>query len=270
MSKYPFLGLGFNSWSAKFGRSDSILWTPAELDGVQLWLDADDSSTIVYNKETSLVTDWHDKSGNNRHATQGAGANQPTYTTAGLNGKNVLTFSGDYLTIPSAESDYFAYQSAFIVYSDTSTASFVTPLGGKYGGSAGGPYHGYNDETQIFSAQYTSSITRNGDNFKNGTDIGDGLSTPRPGSTPAIFSYIPTGQFNNPRRLGVIGADFADSANRGITGLIAEIIILEGDPDLNDPSDTNRKKIEGYLAHNWGLAGDLSSDHPYKSSAPAK
>ena len=29
-----------------------------------------------------------------------------------------------------------------------------------------------------------------------------------------------------------------------------------------------REKIEGYLAHKWGLTGELPTDHPYKNDAP--
>ena len=32
------------------------------------------------------------------------------------------------------------------------------------------------------------------------------------------------------------------------------------------PSDI--EKAEGYLAHKWGLEGNLPDDHPYKNSAP--
>ena len=33
-------------------------------------------------------------------------------------------------------------------------------------------------------------------------------------------------------------------------------------------SDADRQRIEGYLAHKWGLTGDLASGHPYKTAAP--
>jgi len=239
------------------------LWTAAELGGVQVWLDASDASTITLNGST--VSQCDDKSGNNRHATQATASNQPTYTTAGLNGKNVLTFSnagGTYLSVPGGVSDYFAYQSAFIVYSDTSTAAYTTALGGRYVAATRAAYHGHIDNSQLFHATFTSAETRNGDNFKNGTDIGDGTSTARP-STPAIFSFVATGQFDVDRRFQTIGADAAVPTSRGITGLIAEVILLE-----NAASAADRQKTEGYLAHKWGLTADLPSDHPYKSSAP--
>jgi hypothetical protein len=45
-------------------------------------------------------------------------------------------------------------------------------------------------------------------------------------------------------------------------GLIGEIIII------NSVENTVRQKVEGYLAHKWGIESELPSDHPYKNSAP--
>lgn len=33
-------------------------------------------------------------------------------------------------------------------------------------------------------------------------------------------------------------------------------------------SNSDREKVEGYLAHKWGLSGSLTSGHPYKSAPP--
>lgn len=33
-------------------------------------------------------------------------------------------------------------------------------------------------------------------------------------------------------------------------------------------SSSNRERLEGYLAHQWGLAGNLPAGHPYKSTPP--
>jgi len=44
---------------------------------------------------------------------------------------------------------------------------------------------------------------------------------------------------------------------------IFEVIVIE------DGADTALSQIiEGYLAHKWGLAAYLPTDHPYKSTAP--
>jgi hypothetical protein len=47
------------------------------------------------------------------------------------------------------------------------------------------------------------------------------------------------------------------------SGHIAEIILIE-----RAVSDTERQKIEGYLAHKWGLEANLPIDHTYKTDAP--
>lgn len=49
-------------------------WTPAQVTGVDIYLDANKGVTI----SLGAVTDWIDQSGNGRHFTQGTGANRPT------------------------------------------------------------------------------------------------------------------------------------------------------------------------------------------------
>ena len=52
------------------------------------------------------------------------------------------------------------------------------------------------------------------------------------------------------------------SANRELDGKFMELMIFNS-------NDTNLAiKAEGYLAHKWGLEGDLDSGHPYKNSGP--
>ena len=47
-------------------------------------------------------------------------------------------------------------------------------------------------------------------------------------------------------------------------GFLFEAIIY-----LSDTYDSvEREKIEGYLAHKWGLTSDLPSNHPYKNNPP--
>lgn len=54
-------------------------WTPAQIT-TALWFDASDSSTIT--TVSGAVSQWNDKSGNNRHATQAAASERPLLTTA--------------------------------------------------------------------------------------------------------------------------------------------------------------------------------------------
>lgn len=72
-------------------------FTPATIANLALWFDAADTATITH--VAGAVSQWNDKSGNARHATQATGANQPTTGTRTVNGRNVLDFDGtnDYL-----------------------------------------------------------------------------------------------------------------------------------------------------------------------------
>ena len=64
------------------------LWRPNALAGsLALWLDAEDTASITLNGMT--VSQWSDKSGNERHATQPTAASQPTWAT----GANLLQWS---------------------------------------------------------------------------------------------------------------------------------------------------------------------------------
>ena len=46
-------------------------------------------------------------------------------------------------------------------------------------------------------------------------------------------------------------------------GTLYEILIYNTDLSVD-----RRQKIEGYLAHKWGIPMNLPNGHPYKSSAP--
>ena len=48
-----------------------------------------------------------------------------------------------------------------------------------------------------------------------------------------------------------------------LDGQVAEVVVIDGALD-----EQTRQKIEGYLAHKWGLAASLPAEHPYKDSAP--
>lgn len=61
-------------------------WTPAKVP-TALWLDAADASTITLNNLT--VSQWSDKSGNQRHVLQSTAANQPLY----IKGQNTILWS---------------------------------------------------------------------------------------------------------------------------------------------------------------------------------
>ena len=59
--------------------------------------------------------------------------------------------------------------------------------------------------------------------------------------------------------------------NRGgvhLDGRMAEYFHVAGAPGTGSTDISDVQKAEGYLAHKWGLEGNLPVSHPYKSSAP--
>lgn len=70
---------------------------PPVIGGCKLWLDA---TKGVTKDGSNLVSQWNDQSGNGNHATQGTGANQPTWTDSAINGLPAISFDGtaDYLS----------------------------------------------------------------------------------------------------------------------------------------------------------------------------
>jgi hypothetical protein len=62
----------------------------------------------------------------------------------------------------------------------------------------------------------------------------------------------------------VISLGVNTNGNGGFwTGYMGDFIVMSG-----TLSETNRMKIEGYLAHKWGLESVLPSTHPHKTTAP--
>lgn len=83
-----------------------------------LWLDAADTSTITSSGSPATVSQWDDKSGYGRHATQATSANQPITGATTKNGLNIIDFNGSSsfmttssFTVPQPATYFFAYAS---------------------------------------------------------------------------------------------------------------------------------------------------------------
>ena len=74
-----------NKWGAAF--------QPPNVLGLQAWYDAADSGTFTYSSGT-VVSQWGDKSGNNRHLTQATTLNQPNRNGT-RNGLSTVVFDGN-------------------------------------------------------------------------------------------------------------------------------------------------------------------------------
>jgi len=240
-------------------------WSPLAL-APKLWLDAADTDTITLNGST--VSQWDDKSGLNRHATQATAGNQPANTPAGLDGKRVLTFDGsnDFFSV---DLDFLANvsHSAFIVtkptiysniYGAATAAAGAKSLHIGFNGSA-------NYRMNFWANDYGPALTANfraGSanilNFAWTSGIGKQIFA-NGGSEGSNTNAGTIGTMSGGGRIG-----HTTTASHGaFGGDIAEFIILTGTVNLAD-----RESLEGYLAHKWGLTGWLPTNHTYKTNGP--
>lgn len=268
-------------------------WTPTKI-ATALWLDAADASTLVLNG--SKVSQWRDKSGNNNHLSQATTVLQPEYQAiGGANGGPTISIENSYilgdiisptrLRNMSAIDVIMVLESAIAALPDAPNMSFwgytrtASSAPWFWWGSSTGALAGEtlvffysvgaNTDPRIGSTTYsrpantlqifnTRNSTLGTSAFSDGSPVNLNLSNIISTSTntaPASISLasdsFTLGGTGNPDNVG------------SNTGKICEVVVSD-----SLFSNDNRQRIEGYLAHKWGITANLPSDHPYKSAAP--
>lgn len=234
--------------------AQGMLWTPAVLQCEAWW---DGTNGVTWG--STGASSWVDRTGKYT-ASQSTSANQPTLTS--VNGIPCLLFGGSaFMTVTIND-----HRGVLLVYRDSTTVVWTTFFGGIYDGTSA-PYHGNGSnegpapyEGKLFSSLYTATETLNGTNRRNGTSIGDGLSTPRP-STLCVQSHIPTAAFTSTRALTHIGCDPFSPPSRAIIGEMPELIVLRSGASTREVG-----LIEGYFSWKWGI--HLAADHPFANRPP--
>lgn len=248
-------------------------WNPKFIE-TALWLDAADASTIT--ESGGAVSQWDDKSGNNRHVTQATSAKQPTYSATGLNSKPTIDFDGTDDFLKNATFEPAGALTCFLVFNrDSIQGAFVNA----------NRTNGIFEINGGFSGSYRNiTFTATGDiniNPSTGFDIAGGgtsqntiLGIQYDGSGSSATDFI--------ARLDGTGQSIVSSGALGFAaetgfsigarpvqnlayynGRISELIFIQSQVSL-----LNLQKIEGYLAHKWGLTANLPADHPYKTVEP--
>ncbi len=240
-------------------------FTPTQISGCQLWLDAADVNTLSLRGTT--VTQWRDKSGNGRNTTQVTGT--VTYSNSGLS----ITTADSYLTGSFGGSDYTGTTlTCFIVASMNSASGSVGRLLslGKVGTQDWNnlaSFEAFGRGGGLVLRNYRNSLT--------------------PASAPSIPAYATpflatSGQTSTLMFISVnggtlstqaisgafainayrIGADlFFEDASEQFNGILNEIVVY-----FSELSVIQTQQLEGYLAWKWNLQANLPSTHPYKSS----
>ena len=230
----------------------SLPFSPRNISGLTLWLDAADISTLTVSG--SNVSSWRDKSGNNNNATQPTLANQPTIGTL-LNGLNVLDFTGTqpYFSFPTIS---FTNITVFTIFRNTTLRAYCSPL-------FIGPFFFFFTDGAGNNLYGTGRLGINGEGII--SQAAAGITTTNyllyslnltVGGTDIVNFYINgrnTANFNGSASGGRSYYQVGSTDSVGATtGFIAEILVYNG--VLNN---SQRQQVEGYLAHKWGLASSL-------------
>lgn len=258
--------VGIGGFAVSKAKGPTGMWTPAAL-GANLgnWYDAADAGTFTLSGTS--ITQWNDKSGNNRHATQSVAANKPTYTANSLNGQAVVTFDGsnDSFSVPAFTGSRI--QSTLVVFKTSNAALNQHILDESnslaYGGglyvrivNTGKCRYWAQDANPVTDT--TTSLTAGDYCILGGVEATSSRSIIFNGTveTTVVPSFTARTTANPSIGTSVLfGLPFV--------GSIAEIIIVN-----TNLSTLNRQKTEGYLAWKWGLTSKLPVGHPYKTVPP--
>lgn len=262
-------GLGLNlklGLRSLFGIVDNA-WTPADLPNLYMWFDASDASTITLSG--SDVTQINDKSGNNYHATQSTVSLAPEWGTATINGLNVLDFNktGNYMVTGGVAA--LDRSMAIVAVYPTGSGTRV-PVGVRDSANERS-YIGQNGLKSRFSAAEIGNI--DGTTLPNSTtNVQVGFHNTAKDMRHYLngtqdISTTFTGTIGSVQNYYLGGLNDAGTNNSFVVfnGQLAEVVFTS-----DAISNSNREKLEGYLAHKWGTAGLLPSSHPYKSAPPTK
>ena len=217
------------------------------------------------------VGSWTDSSGNGHTVAQLTAGRQPTFETNELNSLPVLRFDGsdivsdgDIAALDVGTGDI--WMAAVFKSTDTSAEqivfekdhqrfALVIAADGDLQFRAGGP--GASNAAE----QNNGNWSRTAFVIATGARVSGTLNGFVNGTAANTTGVTSTQSIDNSNVFDIGGR--AAAATGKLSGDIAEILV--GGATL---TDINRQLIEGYLAHRYGLSGNLPSDHPYKNFAP--
>lgn len=238
----PMLGIMSSSRAA---------FTPSSLSNMAGWYDPSVSSSVTLS--SGKVSQLNDLSGNARHMVQATSAQQPTYTTSGRNGLNIMTFNGVENMAPSGTFSS-TYLTMFIVvkneYNDRTATNWTNEQLDLQNGDTG---------SNIYDFQLGTGGTNYyhwADGATNGAWHYFSITRPLTGTNPTA-TIDGGGSWSNTRvagntipalstgRLG-IGKQYGGA--QPMYGQMGEIILYS---DIKNSTDIG--KVNTYLAAKWGF-----------------
>ena len=236
------------------GRADPFI--PFSLSNtLKIWMDAEDANS--FQLSGSNITKWYNKAGNGYIFDQKTG--DPSRTV--VNGKNVVNFDGnDQLWTNDA---FLASNYTVLSVSRLTGGQNARLITSKDNNWLIGYWSGRVD-TFFFNGWLNRGGTYNADTnwhlhavTMNNSDQGntwvDFVQTTTNGNGADDTSYEPS----------KISFGANGNLSEASKGEIAELLVFDSVLPTSD-----RQKIEGYLAHKWGLTNSIPDVHPYKTSSP--
>jgi len=246
-------------------------WTPADLVNISGWWDGSDDTTLI--KSGSSITNWIDKSGNGYDLIQTTVSKAPT--TEDVSGMQYVRFTASADQDISSESwvgTNYIFQNTFVVASmNSATESNARMI--TQSRSDVNDYETIDRYIQFLRPLTANQIAPNYRSVYANLDVSLGdlfIAETYHTTSHIVASLNATTSVSNAidnyliANLGVIrfGSVFF-TPELYWDGYINEVIISP-----QNLSQSDRQKVEGYLAHKWGLEANLPVDHPYKSSPP--
>lgn len=267
------------SGSGSGGGGDTT-FTPTSITGLQLWLDADDSTTLFDStsggapvEANGSVARWEDKSGNGTHVIQSTVNSRPILKTLQKNGKSGIYFDGNDFLIKSKQ----LFATAVTVFAvakfsninerlaildlgsatDNSLAfieqNTYLSSGGKYGFYWSRSSNDTNIPTDLFEKIFSVSV-----NSTSGTNIVGSTLYRVNGVTATLTKTFGPDQHKDYTGVsGFIIGGYNSGGNgspipnnsAAMKGNIYEILVYN-----SYLSNSDRQKVENYLSTKWGIA----------------
>lgn len=229
------------------------LWAPTNMPNLDLFLNFTDASTLTVS--SGSVSQADDQSPNGFDATQAVAGDAPTVSTGATGVACIATTANQYLTLAASLSSRYvvvvaeftqpATADQFLV-GDIATYDFHPP-------DAGGA-----QPDLLLHVSTSSASVRNGGGWMTGTKTAPLAMVKR--SRPTAYEFTTTAAVS----ISQFSADRSNAyGDRGIIG--KQYFILASDAI---PSDADRWRLQGWIAHRLLVPGDLPANHPYRSTLP--
>ena len=263
-------------------------WDPTDSITTRFHIDASDTGS--YTLSGSNVASVTDKSGNFTILVNGT----PTRVTSGLNSLNVWDFSGsteDFTTsdeqaVTDGSGNHWAIGVFLADTIDDTQDSFYSFENNTVGAGSKRDYAVSSGNSSAFNGELDldglgsnriSSTIGNLQAFDSGVSLdafhivgtifnktGNQISTRVDGSN----AFTPVNDYDNSINQNQDVRIMRNRANERLDGRVAEFFVVGALPGTGGTDITEFEKAEGYLAHKWGLTGNLPSGHPFKNVSP--